>query len=271
MRGIKESGRIFAIPTYVYMLDPRRRSIVVRPRRRSFFGDIAPVPFDPEAVRRHPRESAARSGIFLLLKGFSSGAVALTGVEAISNGVPAFRRPESKNAAATLVWMGVLLGTLFLGISVLAHHLQPYPSHDRTVIAQLGLAGVRQRPRVRDPAVRDRGDPRPRRQHRVQRVPEPVVDHRQGRLPPAPAREPRRPARVLERHHRAGGGGRRAARRVRRHHQRADPALRGRGVHVVHAVAVGHGAPPPQAAEAGLAAQRRAQRRRARPRRSSCC
>jgi Amino acid permease len=61
-------------------------------------------------------------------------------VEAISNGVPSFRRPESKNAAATLVWMGVLLGSLFLGISVLAHHLKPYPSHDRTVMAQMGLA-----------------------------------------------------------------------------------------------------------------------------------
>ena len=53
--------------------------------------------------------------------------------------MPAFRRPESKNAAATLVWMGVLLGTLFLGISILAHRLAPFPSHDRTVIAQLGL------------------------------------------------------------------------------------------------------------------------------------
>ena len=66
------------------------------------------------------------------MKGFSSGAVALTGVEAISNGVPAFRRPESKNAATTLVWMGLILGTLFMGVQILAHHLGPYPSeHDR--------------------------------------------------------------------------------------------------------------------------------------------
>jgi hypothetical protein len=77
--------------------------------------------------------------LFLLLKGFSSGAVALTGVEAISNGVPAFRRPEPRNAAITLVWMGVLLGSLFFGISLLADRLHPYPSHDRTVIAQLDL------------------------------------------------------------------------------------------------------------------------------------
>lgn len=63
----------------------------------------------------------------------------LRGVEAISNGVPSLRRPEAKNAAATLVWMGVLLGSLFFGVSVLAHRLQPYPSEHTTVIAQLGL------------------------------------------------------------------------------------------------------------------------------------
>ncbi len=77
--------------------------------------------------------------LFLILKGFSSGAVALTGVEAISNGVPAFRRPESKNAATTLMWMAIILGMLFFGVSVLAHRLLPYPSHDQTVFSQMGL------------------------------------------------------------------------------------------------------------------------------------
>ena len=76
--------------------------------------------------------------LFILLRGFSSGAVALTGVEAISNGVPAFRRPESKNAATTLTWMAMILGTLFMGVSILAHHLQPYPSEQVTVFAQMG-------------------------------------------------------------------------------------------------------------------------------------
>jgi amino acid transporter len=137
MRGVKESGRIFAIPTYVYLLI--LGALIVIGLSQSFFGDISPVPFDAQAFDG-TLQSGGSLGIFLLLKGFSSGAVALTGVEAISNGVPAFRRPESKNAAKTLVWMGVLLGTLFLGVSVLAHHLKPYPSHDRTVMAQLGLA-----------------------------------------------------------------------------------------------------------------------------------
>ena len=106
---------------------------------RSYFGHIASVPYDAKAFDGR-LQSGGSLGLFLLAKGFSSGAVALTGVEAISNGVPSFRRPEPKNAAATLVWMGVLLGTLFFGVSVLADRLQPYPSQSRTVIAQLGLA-----------------------------------------------------------------------------------------------------------------------------------
>ncbi len=137
MRGVKESGRIFAIPTYVYMLI--LSALIVIGLTESFTGNGSTVPFDPKAFDGSLQDGGSL-GIFLLLKGFSSGAVALTGVEAISNGVPAFRRPESKNAAATLVWMGVLLGTLFLGVSVLAHHLKPYPSHDQTVMAQMGLA-----------------------------------------------------------------------------------------------------------------------------------
>ncbi|MEX1008849.1 MAG: APC family permease [Acidimicrobiia bacterium] len=136
MRGIKESGRVFAIPTYLYMFI--FGALIVYGLTRSFMGDISQVPYNAELADT-TRDVGGTLTLFLLLKGFSSGAVALTGIEAISNGVPAFRRPESKNAATTLVWMGVLLGTLFLGISILAHRLQPYPSHDRTVIAQLGL------------------------------------------------------------------------------------------------------------------------------------
>src|SRR6478752_9226136 len=136
MRGIKESGTIFAIPTYLYMFI--FGGLVVYGLIRSFFGDISPVPYDPHLAATS-NELGGTLGMFILLKGFSSGAVALTGVEAISNGVPAFRRPAAKNAATTLVWMGLLLGSLFFGISLLAHRLHPYPSHERTVIAQLGL------------------------------------------------------------------------------------------------------------------------------------
>ena len=137
LRGVKESGQIFAAPTYVYIV---ALSLMVGwGLFRTFFGDIEPVAFDPEQFEG-TRQAGGSLGLFLILKGFSSGAVALTGVEAISNGVPAFRRPESRNAATTMVWMGAILGALFFGVSVLARHLHPYPSHDETVFSQMGRA-----------------------------------------------------------------------------------------------------------------------------------
>ena len=137
LRGIKESGRLFAAPTYIYIVT--LGALIAIGLVRSYFGDIGHVPFDPKAFEG-TREAGGTLGLFLILKGFSSGAVALTGVEAISNGVPAFRRPESKNAATTLVAMGTILGTLFFGTALLASRLHPYPSHDETVISQLGRA-----------------------------------------------------------------------------------------------------------------------------------
>jgi amino acid transporter len=136
LRGIKESGRLFAAPTYLYIVV--LSALIIYGLARVITGDIGTVPFNKEAFDG-TLYSGGTLGIFLILKGFSSGAVALTGVEAISNGVPAFKRPESRNAAATLTWMAIILGTLFLGVSVLAHQLEPYPSHDQTVLAQMGL------------------------------------------------------------------------------------------------------------------------------------
>jgi hypothetical protein len=74
------------------------------------------------------------------LRAFSSGAIALSGVEAISNGVPAFRKPESRNAARTLTIMGTILGTYFFGIAVLAHHLEPVPTENETLLSVMGRA-----------------------------------------------------------------------------------------------------------------------------------
>ncbi len=135
LRGVKESGRIFAVPTYLYIAS--LACLIVYGLARETLGDIGHIPFDP-AKADAAREAGGTLGLFLLLRGFSSGAVALTGVEAISNAVPAFRKPERKNAATTMVWMGVILGSLFFGVSVLAHHLRPYPSHEETVISQMG-------------------------------------------------------------------------------------------------------------------------------------
>jgi amino acid transporter len=135
LRGLKQSGALFAVPTYTYIAT--MTLLVVYGLIRSYAGHVQPVPFDPHAFEGI-RRAGGTLGLFLLLKGFSSGAIALTGVEAISNGVPAFKPPEAKNAATTMVWMGIILGGLFVGVSVLAHHLQPYPSRNQTVISELG-------------------------------------------------------------------------------------------------------------------------------------
>ena len=137
LRGIKESGTVFAFPTYAYIVS--LLLLVGYGLFRVYFGHINPVPFDHKAFEG-TRQAGGTLGLFLLLRGFSSGAVALTGVEAISNGVPAFREPRSHNAATTMTWMGLILGTGFFGISVLAHHLHPYPSHDETVLSQMARA-----------------------------------------------------------------------------------------------------------------------------------
>jgi amino acid transporter len=136
LRGVKESGALFTAPTYLYIV--MLSALVLYGLYRDLVaGDVGTVPL-PD----HDAEFAITGGtlsLFLVLKGFSSGAVALTGVEAISNGVPAFRRPESRNAATTLVIMAGILGTLFFGVSLLASHVKPYPSEEQTVIAQMGL------------------------------------------------------------------------------------------------------------------------------------
>ena len=137
LRGLKESGKIFAAPTYVYIVT--LTAMVAYGLFRVFFGDIDPVPFDAERAE-HVAQAGGSLSLFLVLRGFSSGAVALSGVEAISNGIPAFRKPESKNAATTLTTMAFILGLLFMGVSILARHLAPYPSHDETVISQMGRA-----------------------------------------------------------------------------------------------------------------------------------
>jgi amino acid transporter len=134
LRGIKESGKAFAVPTYLYIIT--FSGLLIYGLGQVYFGDIGRVEFEPEHTDVL-REAGGTLTLFLLLKGFSSGAVALTGVEAISDGVPVFRKPESKNAARTLVTMAVILGTLFFGASLLASHLHPYPSHEETVNSQM--------------------------------------------------------------------------------------------------------------------------------------
>jgi amino acid transporter len=130
LRGLKESGSLFAPPTYLYV-GSLLVLIVVGLVRVFVFDNIEPI--DPETVSEEAVElakGASSLSLLMLLRAFSSGAVALSGVEAVSNGVPAFKKPESKNAATTIVIMATILGTCFLGISILASHLKPIRGED---------------------------------------------------------------------------------------------------------------------------------------------
>ena len=124
LRGVKESGAAFAGPTYFYIA--MLILLLVTGFYRVFVQHLGPIPdsiLSEEAI--HTGKLTKDLGLYMLLRAFSSGAVALSGVEAVSNGVPAFQKPESKNASTTLVWMGAILGSCFLGVSVLASKLQP--------------------------------------------------------------------------------------------------------------------------------------------------
>jgi amino acid transporter len=141
LRGVKESGRIFAVPTYAYVV--LLGSMILVGLVRVFGFHLGQIPGGEAAVADHldGKHVTQSIALFALLKAFSSGAVVLSGVEAISNGVPAFRKPESKHAARTLALMATILGTGFMGISVLAHHLHPVVREDgETVLSQLGKA-----------------------------------------------------------------------------------------------------------------------------------
>lgn len=132
LRGVKESGAFFAIPTYFFiaiMFITVGTGIV-----RYLLGSLGSV-IDPPTI-----ETAHAIGAitpFLLLHAFSSGTAALTGVEAISNGITAFKEPRSRNAAITLIWMAFILGFLFLSISFLAAPIGAIPSEKETLISQL--------------------------------------------------------------------------------------------------------------------------------------
>jgi amino acid transporter len=133
LRGLKESGAIFAPPTYIYVV--MLLTLIITGLIRVYAGHLGPITNISEEAKHLASETKAL-GIMMLLRAFSSGAVALSGVEAVSNGVPAFKKPESKNASITLVWMGMILGSCFLGVSVLAAKLKPIRAEeDPTSIA----------------------------------------------------------------------------------------------------------------------------------------
>ncbi|MBX3063583.1 MAG: APC family permease [Anaerolineae bacterium] len=132
LRGVKESGNIFAIPTYFFL---GTMFLTLGIGFIKFITGTLPTVEGVEVLRHSVAEPLT---LFLILRAFSSGCTALTGIEAISNGITAFEQPRSRNAAITLVWMSSILITLFLGITFLAHQIVAQPSEVETVISQLG-------------------------------------------------------------------------------------------------------------------------------------
>lgn len=137
LRGLRESGALFAPPTYLYIAS--LVLLIVVGLYRVYVKDLPPIEHVGEAKELIEQQGAIT--LFFFLKAFASGAVALSGVEAVSNGVPTFQKPESKNASNTLIMMAVILGTCFFGISMLAKELEPVKDHEGlindTVLAQM--------------------------------------------------------------------------------------------------------------------------------------
>jgi amino acid transporter len=138
--GVRESGRIFAMPTYVFIASLGLTCVA------GLYGVITghTQTVSTEVQVQHgalPLGTGAVA-LFIFLRAFASGGAAVTGVEAISNGVPAFRKPEWRNAQITLGWMGAILGSTFLAVSYIAHRLQIVPVADesKSVLAQIGEA-----------------------------------------------------------------------------------------------------------------------------------
>jgi amino acid transporter len=134
LRGVRESGAFFAAPTYAFLVS---FLFMIGYGLFSYysFGGAAPVPGSAE-IKTAEGYHVQPLTLFLLLGAFSNGCAALTGIEAISNGVPAFKKPEAQNAATTLIWMALLLTIMFLGTSVLAYLYGVHPHENETVISQ---------------------------------------------------------------------------------------------------------------------------------------
>jgi amino acid transporter len=132
LRGVREAGSAFAVPTYFFLL---MIFLTVGVSFARYLAGSLGMVVDPPAMDVVPGTQALT--LFLILRAFSGGTTALTGVEAISNGVTAFREPRSRNAATTLLWMSGILGILLLAITFLSVQIGALPSEEETVISQL--------------------------------------------------------------------------------------------------------------------------------------
>jgi amino acid transporter len=129
LRGVRESGKFFAVPTY-FAIGALGVMVVVG-SIQAFFGQSVSLSPDHQTA-------VEELTLFLILRSFAAGCAAVTGMEVISNGVKAFRRPEAQNASTTMICMSLILAALFMGITFLADHYAVLPKTDETIISQLG-------------------------------------------------------------------------------------------------------------------------------------
>ena len=265
LRGVRESGYAFALPTYAFIGSVGALVAIGFVRGLVSGWPTAHVP-DPAPVGL-----AGSVGLIVLLRAFASGCSALTGVEAISNGVPAFRRPQAAERVADADGDGRHRDPA-------VHRRVAARVEDRRPAERIGLGALRDRARrlpawqhvvrLLPRAGEHRRRARARREHGVPGLPAPGGAARERQLPPAPVREPRRPAGLLERDRRAGRRRGRPDRRLQRRRQQPDPPVPARRLHGLHALAVRDGAAlvhAPRNAERARLGRGRAERRRRAP------
>ena len=128
LRGVRESGKFFAVPTY-FAIGALGVMVAVG-GIQALLGQAAPASADPQTT-------VEDLTLFLILRAFAAGCSAVTGMEVVSNGVKSFRRPEAENASTTMIYMSLILAALFMGISFLASHYAILPKADETIVSQL--------------------------------------------------------------------------------------------------------------------------------------
>ncbi|MEP7356999.1 MAG: APC family permease, partial [Anaerolineales bacterium] len=131
LRGVRESGTVFSVPTYVFII--AMFAMLAFGFFKWITGSLGVVELETTTLA----DVSQQLGLFLILRAFAAGCTALTGVEAISNGIPAFEPNESHNAGRTLIAMVLVLGTLFMGITLLAHQMHAIPADTETILSQV--------------------------------------------------------------------------------------------------------------------------------------
>ena len=252
LRGVRESGKFFAIPTY-FAIGALGVMVVVGSVQALFGQAVSVSPGSQTAVEELT--------LFLILRSFAAGCSAVTGMEVISNGVKAFRRPESQNASTTMIHMSLILAALFMGISFLADHYGVLPKTDETIISQLarltfGTGALYYALQIGTMLLLVLAA-----NSAFAGFPHLCFDPGARRLYAPSDGNVRRPLGVLKRDRHFRGLRLFPPDPLSRRHARLDPAIRSRRVHLLHVVPNRHGTPMADEEGASLAKEPDCERR----------